>query len=238
MRRRRQLILTILILLSTVGIAVGALGTLLKREPDYYANAVNRGTSDSTLAPEVMTRFGDLKNDIRAKPEWGSSFTSEELNAFFREVLGSDTGLVGLLPEGVTDPRVSIEGDRLGMAMRYGSGFWSTVFSVEMRGWLVKEETNTIAIELIGIWAGGLPLGTQSVLDWVSEVGRDANIVVTWYRHNGHPVGIFHFYADQSQPTTQIRRFKIEDGKVIVAGRSLLNHGAPPVVLPPADPPK
>lgn len=228
MRRRRQLIFTILILIGTLAIVLTSLGYLVKREPAYYTNAIAPGTADSTLAPQVMTRFGDLKNDIRAKPEWGASFTSEELNAFFREAFNSDSGLVNVLPEGFHDPRLHIDGDRISLAMRYGDGFWSTVFSVELRGWLLKDETNSIAIEIVGIWAGGLPLGTQSVLDWVSEVARDANIVVTWYRNEGHPVGVFHFYADQAHPTTQIRRFKIEDGKVSIAGRSLLNMAPMP----------
>ena len=222
--RRRSLLLTLLILVAAVGTAGGVLAALLKHEPAFYLAAEGAASADDpVVCQRFVTRFGDLKNDIRSKPEWGATFTAAELNAFFRQTLCRDGGIPGVLPDGLTDPRVMIDGDRVRLAARYGSGAWSSVVSVEFRAWLVKNETNTVALELVGLWAGGLSLGTQSLLDTITETARDSNVVVTWYRHDGHQVGVFRFYADQARPTTLIRRFKIEDGKVAVTGRSLLD---------------
>lgn len=235
--RRRSLFLTILILLTAIGLAVGILGLLLKQEPDYYTteSAVGTDATDPQVAADLLTKFGDLKNDIRSKSDWGATFAATELNAFFRDSMSRDNGLGGVLPDGLSDPRVSINGDRFRLAARYGSGFWSSVLSVELRGWLVKDEPNTVALELCGLWAGNLPLGSQSMLDAITEAARDANVVVTWYRNEGHPVGVFRFYADQPQPTTLIRQFKIEDGKVTVVGKSLQGIGATPSAADPKD---
>jgi hypothetical protein len=212
------------------------LAALLKHEPAFYTDQTDDAASnDPEVGVRVLTRFGDLKNDIRSKPEWGTTFTGAELNAFFRLTFAEEGGLPGVLPDGLTSPRVSIDGDRVRLAARYGTGDWSTVVSVELRAWLVKGETNTVAVELVGMWAGGLPLGTQSMLDSISEAARDSNVVVTWYRHDGHPVGVFRFYADQARPTTQIQRFQIEDGKLTIVGRSLLDASGPPPMIGPDD---
>lgn len=223
MRRWRSLFLTALILFAAVGGLGGLLAALLKHEPGFYADRSDG--CDPAAGPRVLTRFGDLKNDIRSKAEWGATFTADELDAFCRQSLCQEGGLAGVLPSGLSDPRVSIDGDRVRVAARYGSGFWSTVVSVELRAWLVKNETNTVALELVGLWAGGLPLGTQSMLDSVTESARDANVMATWYRYDGHPVGVFRLYADQPRPTTQILRFTVEDGRLTLAGRSILDAG-------------
>ena len=226
--RRRSLVLTFLIVVAAVGVIGGGVAALLKREPDFYADRIDE--TDPTLGPRVLTRFGELKNDIRSKDEWHATFTAAELDAFCRETLGRGGSLAGVLPDGLTDPRVSVDGDRVRVAARYGAGLWSTVLSVEMRAWLVKDETNTIALELVGLWAGGLPLGTQSVLDSITESARGANVMATWYRYDGHPVGIFRLYADQVRPTTQISRFTVRDGQLTLTGRSLPDAGGTTLV--------
>ena len=220
--RRRNALFSVLLLVAGLGVAGGVIGSLLKDEPDYYTEGGVQAASDPVAAAGVVTRFGDLKNDIRSKPEWGATFTADELNAFLREHLGVDGGLVSFIPDDLTDPRLAIDGDRIKFAARYGQGFWSTVVSVEAKVWLVKEETNVVALELCGVWAGAVSLGSHSILDRISETARDSNIVITWYRHDGNPVGLCQFYADQPRPTTQIAQLTVGDGKFTVKGRSLL----------------
>jgi hypothetical protein len=162
----------------------------------------------------------DLKNDIRLKPTWGGIIGAEELNCFFREHMADGCGFAGALPSACHEPRVAIDGDRLKLGLRYGTGFWSTVLWVELRAWLVKTEPNCLAVELTAIRAGAIPVNSQAVLDAITEVALDSNIAVSWYRLNGRPVGLFRFYADQLRPTTQILSFKIENGFLSVGGKS------------------
>ena len=91
---------------------------------------------------------------------------------------------------------------------------------VELKVWLVKDEVNLIAVELCGLHAGGLPIGGQSMLDSISEAAHDSNVEVTWYRHGSNTVGLFHFYADQIRPITQIHTLRVADGTITVAGRT------------------
>lgn len=230
--RRRSALWAVLILIAAATAVVAAVGALLKQEPGYYSAAGVDDADDPRVADAVLTKYGDLKNDIRSKPEWGTEFTAAELNALLRDKVTDGGVLAGFLPPGVSGPRVAVEGDRLKLAARYGDGLWSTVASVELRAWLVSTEVNTVAVELSGLWLGNLAFGNQWLLDWVTETAHERNVDVTWYRHDGHPVGLFRFYADQPYPVVQIRTVKIAGGAVSVAGRLTPEAGQ----LPPPKP--
>lgn len=223
--RRRSILLALLIVVLAGVAVVGVLTLLVKQEPGYYTADAGDEIADAQVASEVLTRFGDLMNDVRLKPEWSGSFTASELNAFLRENLQEDGWLARVLPPELHAPRVAIDGDRVKVAGRVGDGFWSTVVSAELRVWLVKDEMNTVAIELVGFRAGALPVELQWFrgLDAIAEAVRDRNVDVSWYRHDGHLVGVFRLYADQPRPPTQLRTVTVADGRVTVAGRSMVD---------------
>jgi hypothetical protein len=222
-RRLRSILLTVGLLALVFGVVGGALGSVLKQEPEFYLRlSESPAWETSERASALLTRVQDLKNDIRAKADWSGTFRGDDLNAFCQENLTPGTAYANLLPKGFHSPRVVIDGDRVKLGLRYGDGFWSTVLWVEMKAWLVKNDTNVIAVELCGLKAGNLSIGCQTLLDSLSEAAHESNIEVTWYRRDGNPVGLFRFYADQLRPTTQIHTFKIDDGKVAVAGRTRL----------------
>jgi hypothetical protein len=227
--RRRRVLLALLIVGVAALAVVGVLGALIKVEPAFYTAKPGDEFTDSLVASKVLTRFGDLMQDVRLKPEWNGSFTAAELNAFLRENLQEDGWLAGVLPPELHDPRVAIEGDRVKVAGRIGSGIWSTVVSAEMRIWLVKDEINTVAVELVSMRAGALPAELQwfRSLDAIGEAVRDRNVDVAWYRHNGNLVGVFRLYADQPRPPTHLRTVQVAEGRVSISGRSTSELGAP-----------
>jgi hypothetical protein len=219
---RRSRLMALLLLVGVVGVCLGGVFYLAKREPDFYNRSPDPEEFDTQeRAAQLLTRVQDLKNDIRSRSEWGETFTAEELNCFFVEKMGRKGGLASLLPEGVHSPRVAIDGDRLKIGFKYGEGFWSTVVWVELKVWLVKDEPNLVAVEVCDLRTGSLPVGSQSVLDSISESAREWNMEVTWYRNGSNPVGLFRFFANQAgQPSSRILTLKVEDGKIVVAGQS------------------
>jgi hypothetical protein len=221
-RRRRPLFLALGLLLLLLAVVGGVLGYLLKREPAFYTAAACPADYDTReKASRVLTRIQDLKTDIRTKGEWGETFTAEELNCFFAEMMTPNGSCASLLPKGLHSPRVAIEGDRLRLGFRYGEGFWSTVVWIEVRVWLVDEETNLMAVEVCELRAGRLSVGAQSMLDSIAETARSSNIDVTWYRHNGNPVGLFRFFPDHPRPVSQVLTLESRDGRVVIAGKTL-----------------
>jgi hypothetical protein len=235
-RRRRPLFLALGLLLLIVTATLGVLVYVLKREPAFYtAGARPRDYDTREKASRLITRVQDLKTDIRTKGDWGETFTTDELNCFFAEMMGCEGGFTGLLPKGLHSPRVAIEGDRLKLGFRYGHGFWSTVVWIELRVWLVADETNLMAVEVCDLRAGGLGVGAQSILDAIADTARGSNIDVTWHRHEGNPIGLFRFFPDQPRAASQVLTLEVRDGKIVVAGQSVAD--APPVSPGAAPPP-
>ena len=89
--------------------------------------------------------------------EWGHCFTDGEINSYLAEHFVQSRLDKQLLPEGVSQPRIVIEPDKVRVAFRYGSGLWSTVVSIDLRLWLVKGEPNVVALKLVGFHAALCP---------------------------------------------------------------------------------
>lgn len=231
MRRRRSFWFALLLLLFVGTAALGTLAVLLKHEPQFYKDVEQEKDTDTEVAARVITRCDDLKNDMRARTDWSVSFTADELNALSREYWGAGRTLNEHETAGIgTSHRVAIEGDRIKIAARYGAEgaeTFRTIVCLEFRVWLVKDELNTIAIELVDAHAGALPIGwiVKSKLDQVTELVRDKwNADVTWYRHEGHPTALLRFYAGQPTPPSRFRLLKIENGAVMFGGKSLVER--------------
>lgn len=232
MRSRRSLILSIGLLLVVLFLATGVIVSFIKQVPAFYAAGAKPANYDTReKASRLMTRVQDLKNDIRTKGVWGETFTIDELNCFFAEMMVEKGGFSSLMPEGFHSPRIGIDGDKLKIGFRYGHGFWSTVIWIELRVWLVAEETNLMAVEVCDLCAGGMGVGAQSILDAIGDAARASNVDVVWYRHNGNPVGLFRFFPDQPRPASQVLTLDVHGGEIVIAGRS---SSAEPIGTSPA----
>ena len=221
MRRRRPFYLALLMLLTAIVLIFGGLLWAAKKEPAFYTAANQPGDFDThERSSRLRTRVWDLQNDIRAKEEWGDTFTADDLNAFFIENMGPKGELTDKLPEGFHSPRISIQGDRLFLGWMYRQGFWSTVVWLELKVWMVAEQTNMAVVEVCNLKAGGVPFGAQSILDRISDVARESSIDVTWYRNKNNPVGVLKFFSKQPRATSQVLTLDVKDGKVVIAGRS------------------
>lgn len=237
MLRRRPVTYSVALLVLIISGATGLLAYVVKREPAFYAQAAPPADYDTReKASRLLTRIQDLKNDIRTKGDWGETFTAEELNCFFAETMCENGTFVGMLPKGFHSPRVAVDGDRLKLGFRSGHGFWSTVVSIELRIWLVADEVNLMAVEVCDLRAGRLNVGAQSILDAIAETARDSDIDVTWYRHNGNPVGLFRFFPDQPRPASQVLTLEVREGKIVVAGRSVADGRSIGPALTPLNP--
>jgi hypothetical protein len=217
---RRRSMLTLIAILIGFGTTIGATFSLmLHHVPTFYREAALAPDHSRALkSRECVQRSIELWNDIGNGLPWEKEFVHEHLNAYFQEEdLRASAGLIEL-PDGVRDVRIAFQQDRGQVGFRYGKGWWSSIISVEFRFWLVAQKTNVVALELINFRAGALPLGTQALLDFITESARQQNIDVTWYRHNGHPVALLQFQANQPRPNTLLRKLELQNGRVIVAG--------------------
>jgi hypothetical protein len=226
MRRRRTWVWAVLLLLVCVGAVAAGLGALAKQEPEFYTRGgiATPEPDDPYRASDVQTRFSDLRKTVFTEPEWGGTFTQDDLNAFFRE----DPAMNNLIEPrlgGLTAPRVLIEGDRVRFAARYGRGFWSSVVTIEMRAWVIAGEPNLFALELLSLKAGALPLTKQMLMDLFADLFTADNFAtVTWFRNGNNQVAVCRWLPNQSRPSTLLQTLKISDGQIEIGGRNLTNR--------------
>jgi hypothetical protein len=196
---------------------------LLLHEPAIYARSnLPEGEERQKLSGEFNSEFVHLYEGIRRDINWDATFTEKSINSYFQEDFVHLGVAKSVLPEGVSDPRVALEPDKLRLAFRYTVGPWSTIISIDMRIWLPnKREPNVIALELQSLHAGSLPIAAQSLLEQISETARQNGIEVIWYRYHGNPVALLKFQANEPHPTIQFMGLKLDTGKIIIEGRSL-----------------
>lgn len=228
--KRQKLILSGLMLAGFILALLGGLGYLAKSPPAFYAAGhMPSGEDRENLARKFKQAFSEFRSSmVDDEPVWKALFTTDQINAFFQEDFiraGSDSDL----PPNFYEPRVAIEDNKLRLAVRYGSGLTSTILSLELKLWLVSGETNMLAVEIVGLSAGKLPLSTSTLLDYITALARKENIDVTWYRHEGHPVAIMRFVADQTRPTFQLVRVELRNKELMLEGKS--TQAANPTVV-------
>jgi hypothetical protein len=212
-----------------------ALVVLVRYEPHRYAAAplppLERQIERSR---EFVTEFFELIGATHGDREWYARFTDEQINSYLHQGFVQSGLSERLLPEGISEPRIVFEPQRIRLAFRYQTRLFSTVVSVAMRVWLPKGEPNVLALQLERFEWGVLPISAQWLLERISEVGRQNGIEVTWYRHNGHPVALLRFQTDQARSTLQLRAVQINQGEIHIQGRSTDGRAVSQLTGPPA----
>jgi hypothetical protein len=220
--RRKSLFLSIALVVLIGGTVLGALVLLTRHEPAFYVrNLLPQGQQRQNAALRCTSNINSFVQDVKYGPNrgpgpWRGSFTEEELNSFFAEHL-LDSHLH--LPEGVSEPRITVEQDRIRLGFRYGTPPLSTIISVDFRVWLAQGQANVIVLELQKLHAGALPISSQSLLKDISEI-VSGRIQVSWYRHNGNPTAVLKFQGDQARSTAQLRRLELKPGVLTIVGES------------------
>ncbi|HWG45441.1 MAG TPA: hypothetical protein VN688_21945 [Gemmataceae bacterium] len=220
---RRSLLLAIGIFLCLTSGVGTTLWMLVRYEPRIYLQAaVPPGEARHRLSADCSRELMRLYSSVTDHDDqaWEHRFTDEQINSYLAEHFVSSQLDKTLLPEGISQPRIVIEADKVRVAFRYGSGLWSTVVSIDLRLWLVKGEPNVVALKLVGFHAGALPISAQSLLERISETCLANGIGVDWYRDEGFPVALLRFQTEQPHPTLELELIKLEPGAIHIQGRT------------------
>jgi hypothetical protein len=227
---RKSLLMALGIILLLVGSAGTALALLVSHEPDFYRKAAMQpGEDRKRLATAFANNYAQFLFNVKnEEKKWDTEFTQEQINSFLEEDLARPGNLEKNFPEGIREPRIAIDANRVRFAFRYGTDPWSTVVSIDLNVWLTAKEPNVVALQLEGLHAGSLPISAQSMLDRFAESLREKDIEVTWYRHEGKPVALLRFQPGHKAPTVLLRHLKLEQGKIHI-GVGVGNDSEEPV---------
>lgn len=227
--RRKSLILALLVVVALFGAVASSLAVLVRHEPAFYRRAaIPPGKQRQAWSNQFQEEFAQLYNALQQDQlPWSAEFSCDQINGYLQEGFVSQGLDEKMLPNKVEAPRVALDDDRLRVGFRYGYGPWSAIVTIDLRLWVARSELNTVALELIGLHAGSLPISAQSLLEHVSETARRSGIDVSWYRQNGHPVAMLHFAPDQPRTKVHLKHVEIKDGRLTIQGRSATPNGSP-----------
>ncbi len=219
---RKSILLGAALLALLAGAVSTALALLVRHEPEFYHSAfLPPGPERKKQSDDFQSKCMSLINGITNDRSWEERFSDAQINSYLDEGFIRSGINDRMLPEGINQPRISFGPGTVRLAFRYGGGSWcSTVVSIDFRVWLCKE-TNVVALELQALRAGSLPITAQSLLERVSEAARRQDIEVTWYRHDGNPVALLRFQANQPRPTVRLRRLELKEGELVIGGTSV-----------------
>src|SRR5262245_9381388 len=219
---RKTLLLALSLILVVGGGGGAALVLLIRHEPAIYRSAaVPPGPTRLQRSHEFVEEFSQLISSAVTPVNervLDIQLTDEQINSYFAEGFKQSRLDEQLLPENIREPRVVLEPGKLCLAFRYGSGLWSSVVTIEFGVWLT-EEPNVVALRLIALRAGSLPINAQYVLDNLTQLAEKNNIQVSWYRFDGDPVALLRFQGEQRDASMQLDLIQIDKGSIVIRGR-------------------
>ncbi len=226
---RRKLIITSLLLVAILSIGVVALGLLLRHEPAFYSRAEIPPGHTRTKASKICSqKLATMLADIFGQQDrWQAAFTELQLNSYFAEDFVNSRMAEQMLPEGISDLRIAVQEDILRLGFRYGTPAWSTVVSLDVRIWMVRDEANVVAMQFLSLRAGAIPVSPKTLMKHLAKLlerpgGEQNKIDIDWYRHEGKPVALLRFTSNsRNRPTTQLRLLKVENQSITIAGLSV-----------------
>lgn len=205
------------------GIAVSVVAALLwaavRQPPSFYHQALVGEAAATRRASQEMGGLATaLVNQARKPGRWRGLFTTTQINGWLAVDLANHQRQ--LLADGVRDPRVAINGDRLQVGFRWHARGIETVGSVELGVSLI--EPNVIACRLYAARAGSLPVPREGVVQEISLLASRAEIALYWTQTDGDPVAVITLLSGDPSDDQQIwlEDLQLRDGQVHLAGKT------------------
>ncbi len=215
------LLLGLLVVLSSCGATTYLLYRASQQVPEFYSAAIRESlpiAEQRELVDELERRTLELHNQMRRTGQWESEFTDEQVNAWLATQLPEQ--FPRLMPVGTRDPRVKISSDSIKAACRWRGESLEAVISVEATVHLTKNP-NQLAVRLIAVRAGNVPLPLGQLLDRISQSARKGGLNLTWAQEDGDPVALIQIpsrHKEYKRRELHLTRIQMEEGRVVIGG--------------------
>jgi hypothetical protein len=218
-RRYRIAAICVLALAAVVAVAVASAYVALRRVRPFYEQAL--AVDPAALKEsgrELETRASALYSDSRKPGQWRAVFTADQINGWLATQLTEDHG--HSLPKGIDLPRVAIADDLLTLGFRARHGGVETVVSADAS--VLLTESGEVAIRLISVHAGALPLPVLEVADEIAKACQALSLPVRWTQEQGEPVALVDLRRGSGGSPRElfIDAIDLRDGSLYVAGHT------------------
>ncbi|MFO0820211.1 MAG: hypothetical protein U1A77_19845 [Pirellulales bacterium] len=224
-KRRRSLLRALLLTIAIIGLFIVLAGGwawwAFHASPAFYAEVKDIDTTRAAAeGDELERRVLEARNVARRPGAWSMTLTEDQLNSWFAINLPKE--FPDALPREVSEPRVSIESDRVLMGCRYREGSIDTILSLDVRLYLT-DEPRVVAAQLRSVRAGRLPIPPTKILEPLAAATRRGNSPVRWIQEGGDPVALWTMpekMPELGNRKVVLEKIELSDGKVVLSGRS------------------
>ena len=218
-RKWRIAAIVLTALAAVVAAALGGAYAALQRVRPFYeqALAIEPQTLE-TGSRELESRATALYNDARRPGAWQAAFTAEQINGWLATQL--DDVYADALPEEIADPRVAIGDGALTLGFRTRRGGVNTVVSADAA--VSITESGAVAIRLIGVRAGSLPIPVMQVAEELAKACHELSLPVRWTQQAGQPIALVDLNGNLASDGRRIvlDTAELRDGTLYLAGHT------------------
>ena len=198
------------------GAVLTVLVVTLGHVPRFYRGCRQGSDADGR---RLISKVATLGSAIGRPGRWGSALTEEEINGWLRTDLPRNHA--GLLPAGVTHPRMALANDVVRVGARFGWGPVATVASADLR--LDPLDAGRLRADVLAVRLGALPLPSGPVVHalgrWLTAVGLPNELrrldgrtaIVVYISGAGEAAGKVH----------RLDALDVRDGELLFAGETL-----------------
>ena len=189
--------------------------------PQFYEQALAAPPETQVAAGQALERqAASLNNQVRRPGRWEARFTQDQINGWLAVDLPKK--FPGSLPRGVTDPRVAVSPDEIQLAVKWQQGNTSAVLSAAGDVYLT-EDPNQIAVRVVAVRAGALPVPLARFLDEIAERAASSGLPLEWTEIEGDPVALIKLPLDREEfrgKQLLVEELRLEEGAIVVAGKT------------------
>src|SRR5262245_26734264 len=189
--------------------------------PEFYEQALAAPPETQAAAGQALERqAATLNNQVRRPGRWEARFTQDQINGWLAVDLPKK--FPGSLPRGVSDPRVAVSPEEIQLAVKWQQGNTSAVLSAAGDAYLT-EEPNQIAIRILAVRAGALPVPLARFLDEIAERAASSGLPLEWTEIEGDPVALIMLPLDREEfrgKQLLVEELRLEEGAIVVAGKT------------------
>lgn len=205
-----------------VGIATVLAGFLLglygstQHVPEFYREALADANVTVASAEEFQARTTELLERMEESPDWTESFTEQQINSWLAyefPKLNQDW-----IPAEISQPRVHFQEGTVLTACRYEGENFSGVLNLKIRPRIT--ETHELALELVSVKAGLLPIPLSRILDELPEQSDLEGLSVKLVDIDGQDTLLISHESDRRQ-TRELTKIEIAGEQITLSGKSL-----------------
>ena len=196
--------------------------TSAQQLPEYYAQALEQ---ELAIVAEDGKEFErsliQLRNTARQRKPWIVEITQEQINGWLCSDLPEK--FPDSLPAEITDPRAFINQENVQIAFKYTVSRFTGVVVISANIYCT-EKPNELALQLVSVKTGFLPLPVGPWLDRVTDTIRKAGISIFWTQsEDGTPTAIFTLPEQVTTTATHhvsVEAVDLRPGKLVIAGKT------------------